>query len=316
MFPGGPNPIQVQFLPPYKQANPPPTPIVLIHDGGGTIFSYFILGGLNRDVWAVFNPKFFDGEPWEGGMDEMARHYIDLIVEAGISGTIYLGGWSLGGFLSLTMARMLADDPSTDLSIAGFLIIDSPYHLARAKIPTQTTKSKIDGIPPLVQKAFDNCDAMLQHWDLPSWDAPSDTDAETELRVAGRSFTLQRGSVLYKAVDEDWKPLSVRRLEHYEKAAEDKPVAAPPPGVMIRCTRHTQKADEAQPGTPLIDVFRDEKLLGWEGNHADFIKAVIDVDADHYGVFDKDDQPKMDNLTFQVNSGLEILDSLAKRSKK
>ncbi len=91
MFPGGPNPIQVQFVPPYKQANPP-TPIVLIHDGGGTIFSYFILGSLNRDVWAIYNPKFFDGEAWEGGMDEMARHYIDLIVDAGISGTILLGG--------------------------------------------------------------------------------------------------------------------------------------------------------------------------------------------------------------------------------
>ncbi|KAK4092788.1 Amt4 [Purpureocillium lilacinum] len=312
MFPGGPNPIQVQFVPPYKQANPP-TPIVLIHDGGGTIFSYFILGSLNRDVWAIYNPKFFDGEAWEGGMDEMARHYIDLIVDAGISGTILLGGWSLGGFLSLTMARILAEDPSKNLSIAGFLIIDSPYHIARSKLTMKTTKSKLDGIPPLVQKSFENCDIMLRHWDLPSWDGPSGEGKETTLRVAGRGFTLQPGSILYKALGDTWKPIDVRQYEH--ETAADKPIS-PPPGVMIRCTRHTQKADESEPGVALIDIFRDDTLLGWEGKHADFIKAVIDVDADHYRVFDKDDQAKMENLTFQVNSGLEILDSLAGPSKK
>lgn len=44
------------------------------------------------------------------------------------------------------MARILAEDPSKNLSIAGFLIIDSPYHIARSKLTMKTTKSKLDGI--------------------------------------------------------------------------------------------------------------------------------------------------------------------------
>lgn len=85
------NPLQVQYLPRNRQARST-TPLVLIHDGGGTTFGYFMLGALNRDVWAIHNPNFFTTEPWEGGMDEMARHYIGLLVKAGISGTILLGG--------------------------------------------------------------------------------------------------------------------------------------------------------------------------------------------------------------------------------
>lgn len=90
MYPGGPNPTQVQFVPPATAFNPP-LPLVLIHDGGGTTFSYFVLGSLARDVWAIHNPKFFDGLPWEGGMDEMAKKYLDLIAGE-LSGPIMLGG--------------------------------------------------------------------------------------------------------------------------------------------------------------------------------------------------------------------------------
>lgn len=69
-----------------------PTPLILIHDGGGTTFGYFSLGSLHRDVWAIHNPHFFTAEPWEGGMEEMARYYIGLIESAGIEGSVLLGG--------------------------------------------------------------------------------------------------------------------------------------------------------------------------------------------------------------------------------
>lgn len=91
MFVDGPNPTQVQFTPPHKRVNPPP-PLVLIHDGGGTTFSYFILGDLHREVWAIHDPRHWNSTPWEGGIDEMAHHYIDLMQAEGISGTILLGG--------------------------------------------------------------------------------------------------------------------------------------------------------------------------------------------------------------------------------
>jgi hypothetical protein len=91
MYEDGPNPTKVQVTPVYKRANPPP-PLVLIHDGGGTTFGYFMLGSLYREVWAIHNPHFFDGGAFEGGMDEMARLYIQNMKDAGIKGNILLGG--------------------------------------------------------------------------------------------------------------------------------------------------------------------------------------------------------------------------------
>ncbi|RYP90231.1 hypothetical protein DL770_003652 [Monosporascus sp. CRB-9-2] len=307
MFPGGPNPVQVQFVQPHHQANPP-SPLVLVHDGGGSIFSYFILGDLNRDVWAIYNPKYFDGEAWEGGMDEMARHYIDLIVSAGIRGDIMLGGWSLGGLLSLVMARMLADDPSASLSITGFLIIDSPYHIAKSNLTIATSDPKLEGIPDLVLRSFDNCDNMLKEWDLPSWDGPAGGGKGAKLRIAGQNFTLQPGSVLYKPLGGDWKPINTRRYQYAEPG--EHPVSAPP-GVMIRCTRRTEKMEGSGPEPALDDLYRDEVLLGWEGNYPDFLKAVIDVDDDHFSIFDANNRDKARDLTLQVNACLEILDSLS-----
>lgn len=91
MFEDGPNPSRVQLAPPYKRKSGTP-PLVLIHDGGGTTFGYFILGSLNRDVWAIHNPHYWDSGIMDGGMDGMARHYIELIEKAGIRGPIMLGG--------------------------------------------------------------------------------------------------------------------------------------------------------------------------------------------------------------------------------
>jgi len=83
------NPVQIQTAP-RNQSHA--KPLVLIHDGGGTVFGYYSLGKLNRDVYAIFNPDFDKDTVWEGGMSEMARTYIQLLVDAGLEGPIYLGG--------------------------------------------------------------------------------------------------------------------------------------------------------------------------------------------------------------------------------
>jgi hypothetical protein len=84
------NPLQLQTCPRGKLKQP--TPLVLVHDSGGTTFSYFRLGSLDRDVWAIHDPHFDTAEPWKGGFDEIAEHYIRLIERAGIRGSILLGG--------------------------------------------------------------------------------------------------------------------------------------------------------------------------------------------------------------------------------
>jgi hypothetical protein len=49
--------------------------------------------------------------------------------------------------------------------------------------------------------------------------------------------------------------------------------------------KHSKGADD---DTELhhLDMFRDQPLLGWEGNHPSFIKASFDVNSHHFDLFD------------------------------
>lgn len=188
------------------------------------------------------------------------------------------------------MARMLAQDPSTSLSIAGILLIDSPYHMAHATLTRSFSEPIAEGMTDLLRKSFENCEDMLKTWNLPSWEGPLGGGKEVRCRVAGRTFALRPGSVLYKAPGEDWTAVDTRQFRH-EGAAQDG--VSPPPAVLIRCTRPAQTMPCSGPEPALIDLHRDETLLGWEGNYPDFIRAVIDVDDDHYRVFDKYDEHKV-----------------------
>ncbi len=69
-------------------------PLVLIHDGGGTIFNYFLLEELDREVWGIYSPKWESGETWEGGIREMAVEYLRLIRTVIPQGNFLLGGES------------------------------------------------------------------------------------------------------------------------------------------------------------------------------------------------------------------------------
>ncbi|KAG6040928.1 hypothetical protein E4U41_006579, partial [Claviceps citrina] len=88
MYPGGPNPTQVQSAPPGRRGA---LPLVLMHDGGGTTFSYFLLGSLSRDVWAVHDSRYFEGRAWEGGVEELAGAYLGYLAGEGIMGRVVLG---------------------------------------------------------------------------------------------------------------------------------------------------------------------------------------------------------------------------------
>lgn len=67
-------------------------PIVLIHDGGGTIFQYFMLGYLGRRTYAIANPYFQSGSQPKGGLPELAKEYAEAIKQEIGKGPVIIGG--------------------------------------------------------------------------------------------------------------------------------------------------------------------------------------------------------------------------------
>jgi hypothetical protein len=70
-----------------------PAPLILLHDGGGTTFSYHCLYPIGRTLYGIQNTRLDEGGYWESGIAGMASHYISLI--EGIlpeGGDILLGG--------------------------------------------------------------------------------------------------------------------------------------------------------------------------------------------------------------------------------
>ncbi|KAI0206625.1 Alpha/Beta hydrolase protein [Astrocystis sublimbata] len=106
-------------------------PLILLHDGGGTTFNYHCLYPIGRTIYGIHNAHFEEGGYWESGIPGMAAHYIELIEKIlPKGGDILLGGWSLGGILSLEVAWQLANRPATKLpkfTVVGMIFIDSVY---------------------------------------------------------------------------------------------------------------------------------------------------------------------------------------------
>lgn len=67
-------------------------PLVLIHDGGGTIFQYYMLGPLNREVYGIANPYHNASEKPAGGIHELAREYVEAIRKTIGRGPVIVGG--------------------------------------------------------------------------------------------------------------------------------------------------------------------------------------------------------------------------------
>ncbi|KAF7552264.1 hypothetical protein G7Z17_g4447 [Cylindrodendrum hubeiense] len=298
------NPLRVQSAPPGK--SPKPTPLVLIHDGGGTTFGYFSLGKLNRDVWAIHNPRFFTAAPWEGGMEEMARHYIGLIETIDLSGPILLGGWSLGGYLSIVMARILADTPSPKFTVAGMLMIDSPYHIALNRFPGSGADPDFTKLPDLVRKSLKNCDQLLQNWELPEWAGPALGGKTVTLTVGGEKHQIEDGHILYKSLTEGWENVEAKPFEPHAGVESASAAVGPPPAVLVRCVGYA-KTQAPTDQACFVDLYRGERFLGWEGTYPSFIKASMDTDTNHYNIFDFKHVSK---LTIQLNEGLGFLETL------
>ena len=197
----GVNPVLIQKAPPGHESS---APLFLVHDGSGTISSYFRLCNLQRNVYAFSNPHFESGKPWVGGIPAMARLYSELLRCRYREGEILLGGeslqrcpgslimrtrqqrpsfgsltkisgWSLGGLISLEISRYLSRK-YPELKVLGIVMIDSAF----PKVPSfaeqglsSTTSVALESCPltlkPLVQTMLHHSRDLVNQWSVPQW---------------------------------------------------------------------------------------------------------------------------------------------------
>ncbi|KAL2851010.1 Alpha/Beta hydrolase protein [Aspergillus pseudoustus] len=262
------------------------TPLFLLHDGGGTIFNYFMLGDLDRPVYGIQDPKFGTADQWEGGMEEMARLYISFIRSAVPQGPILLGGWSLGGLTALEIARILAG-AANGLRVRGLILIDSPLpeewanhrdRFVNADVSvTETTSAKTK---QAVDWRMDECDRLLDGWRAPRWQQTDQARAEpTPLRHQRAHGPLQH-HMRRRALPPPELPLP----------------GSPPPAVLLRATERVPVPAGSKPGSLVdVDLDRDSTLLGWDRLEYPLLHAVYDIPGHHFDIFEGHD--RLDAIT-------------------
>lgn len=242
-------------------------PLVLTHDGGGTCFAYYCLNPLGRPTYEIHNPRFESGEPWPGGVPEMARHYVGLVRDAVPPGPLLLGGWSLGGVLSLEMARLLAGDPRH--RVVGLVMVDSicPLLLRRsaaaleklvaATFPGQFGPATRPETMERVRSCFAEARRAVAAYELPAWEEEDDGDGDSDDDRGRGGHRICVGS-------------------------NGSAGSSCPPAILLR-------AKEAVPVGPdevsFVDTSRDDRMLGWGGYRKNFFAEVVDIPGHHFSVF-------------------------------
>lgn len=213
-------------------------------------------------------------------------------------------GWSLGGYLSLAIARFLAEDSEAKIKVVGIVMMDTPYHMPYNQDEGPTDDPVIEGIPEPVQKCFDRCDEMLEDWEVPKWDGPACGSKILFFGFGGRRYSVPPGKVLYKPFQGTWSSMEVPQhkpsdeLQPQQESQSEKVSIVPPPTVLIRSTQ-PMPLPEGRTELFKIDKYRNDHTLGWSGNTPEFIRAVIDVNSNHYGMFEKADKAQVGVPTSQ-----------------
>ena len=198
---------------------------------------------------------------------------------------------------------MLAVDDESGIFVAGLLIIDTCYHIPWSKYPFEPSEPDLPNVPDLVLKSLDNCNALLNTWELPAWDPVACQGRNIRFTVDNdgpgkREITIPAGHVYYKPLQGESHVVPVERFGYtphdaaitngHATSTSDagaQQQLVPPSAVLLRCNEYAPTKDPS--GAPArMDSFRDKMMLGWDENYPEFIKAVIDMDAHHYNIFD------------------------------
>ena len=100
--------------------------VILVHPIGGGILCYQELAGAlahEATIHGAQHPGVDGGDITDRTVEDLARRYVDQLDDAGLTGDIYLLGWSMGGLIAYEMAHQLRAHPTKDVS--RIFMIDS-----------------------------------------------------------------------------------------------------------------------------------------------------------------------------------------------
>ncbi|KAK1835922.1 Alpha/Beta hydrolase protein [Podospora conica] len=245
------------------------TPLVLLHDGGGTTFAYHCLGRLNRTVYGISNPYFKTDKKWKS-LTEMARHYAGIIRKTIPHGNVILGGWSLGGLVCLEVAKILREEVGP--RVMGIVMIDSSYPRApKGFTPSlpynpQWSKQTRQETKDAVTQCFSEAMRIVAEWPLPTW---GDEEEET-----GRTVVHAR---------------------------LPNPKCAPPPVILLR-------AQDPVPGDGVsrVDQNRGDRKLGWNRYRPAFLTQIVDIPGHHFNIFSTEEN--LEAVTAKLKKACEDLE--------
>jgi thioesterase domain-containing protein/acyl carrier protein len=103
-------------------------PFFCVHPGGGNIFCYFELSrqlGVDQPFYAFQSRGLAKGAAAAQSIEQMAGHYIELLLGVQAEGPYSLGGLSLGGVVAFEMSRQL-EDAGQKVSLLAILDVPAP----------------------------------------------------------------------------------------------------------------------------------------------------------------------------------------------
>lgn len=143
----------VGINPEVIQERPGATPLMLIHDGGGTALAYRLLGNLGRTVLGVHSPGLHEGKgivSIRDAADQYAALARTWLSQSAISpAKILVGGWSLGGTIALALAAAHPD------LVSGVILLDPPPP------GTSMTSDEVDRLIPSSKAQSSNFRALV-----------------------------------------------------------------------------------------------------------------------------------------------------------
>ncbi|OHE92811.1 thioesterase domain-containing protein [Colletotrichum orchidophilum] len=324
-----PSPKECEVVQPATPRGQTLTPLFLIHDGGGTTFAYHCLSSLEgRAVFGIANPRFHSGVPWEGGVPEMAATYLLMIRNTVTKGREYpalapysshadgrpkrrrilLGGWSLGGLLSLEIARLLGED-DRDFEIVGLVMVDSVYPVwpegSNLKIGRFVEDEKQETEPKnlrLAKRAMKMAGAMVRVWKMPRCGAASEASSLSVPKAAGYTDDDVHESATTTAnggdVEKDFY------VSKEEKETAEIVWERPPRAVLVKAKQHVPMPVE---GISSVDVYRGDEKLGWDGYCPGFVEGVLLTEGSHFDMFA---WTNIDGITEKIAEACRILEGV------